>query len=282
MTIPPIAPCAWPWPPPGPSARPRPRTPRRPEAPPPRPATVGFAEARTGEIPAGAAELITPETQRAIEAGLGWLAKQQNADGSYGTGAVPRQRGRHQPRGPGDDGLRLQPRPRPLRRPDRQGLAVRDGQHQRLRVHQRAQRRHPRPDVRPRLRHAVPGRGLRDDPSARDPREAGEGRPPHHRHPERRGRLALPAGALRRRPFGHHLPDQRACGPRGTPASSSPRRPSTPASATSSSRQNPDGGFQLHALRRRQRTSRGRRRAWWRCTRRRCTTPRRSTPASPT
>jgi hypothetical protein len=46
----------------------------------------GFAEARTGEMPAGAAELITPETQRAIEAGLAWLAKGQNADGSYGQG----------------------------------------------------------------------------------------------------------------------------------------------------------------------------------------------------
>ena len=46
----------------------------------------GFAEARTGEMPAGAAELITPETQKAIEAGLAWLAKGQNADGSYGTG----------------------------------------------------------------------------------------------------------------------------------------------------------------------------------------------------
>lgn len=47
----------------------------------------GFAEARTGEIPVGAAELITPETQTAIDEGLKWLSKQQNADGSYGTGA---------------------------------------------------------------------------------------------------------------------------------------------------------------------------------------------------
>src|SRR3954467_1147159 len=47
----------------------------------------GFAEGRTGEIPAGAAELITGETQRAIESGLEWLSRQQNADGSYGTGA---------------------------------------------------------------------------------------------------------------------------------------------------------------------------------------------------
>ena len=53
----------------------------------PRPAKTGFADARTGEIPVGAAELITAETQRAIENGLAWLAKQQNADGSFGSGA---------------------------------------------------------------------------------------------------------------------------------------------------------------------------------------------------
>ena len=47
----------------------------------------GFAEARTGEVPVGAADQITPETQRAIEDGLKWLSKQQNTDGSYGTGA---------------------------------------------------------------------------------------------------------------------------------------------------------------------------------------------------
>ncbi len=50
-------------------------------------ARAGFAEARTGEMPLGAAELITPETQKTIESGLAWISKQQNADGSYGTGA---------------------------------------------------------------------------------------------------------------------------------------------------------------------------------------------------
>ena len=49
--------------------------------------TGSFAEGRTGEIPAGAAELITADTQRAIDQGLRWLSTQQNADGSYGTGA---------------------------------------------------------------------------------------------------------------------------------------------------------------------------------------------------
>ncbi len=52
-----------------------------------KPEKTGFAEARTGDIPEGAAELITTETQKSIEAGLAWLSKQQNADGSYGSGA---------------------------------------------------------------------------------------------------------------------------------------------------------------------------------------------------
>ena len=36
----------------------------------------------------------------------------------------------------------------------------------------------------------------------------------------------------RRRSLGDHLPDQRACGLRGTPGCTCPRRRSTPASAT--------------------------------------------------
>jgi prenyltransferase beta subunit len=47
----------------------------------------GFAEPRKGDVPEGAAEQVTPETDRAIESGLAWLGKQQNPDGSYGSGA---------------------------------------------------------------------------------------------------------------------------------------------------------------------------------------------------
>jgi hypothetical protein len=36
-------------------------------------------------VPDGAAELVTPEAERAIETGLAWLARQQNADGSFGS-----------------------------------------------------------------------------------------------------------------------------------------------------------------------------------------------------
>jgi prenyltransferase beta subunit len=46
----------------------------------------GFADTRQGDIPEGAAEMITPETDRVITSGLSWLAKQQNADGSFGNG----------------------------------------------------------------------------------------------------------------------------------------------------------------------------------------------------
>lgn len=52
----------------------------------PAPAEQGFVDGRKGEVPEGAAELVTPETDRAIESGSGWLAKQQNADGSFGSG----------------------------------------------------------------------------------------------------------------------------------------------------------------------------------------------------
>jgi hypothetical protein len=46
----------------------------------------GFGDARLGDVPEGAAEMITPQTDQAIQAGLAWLAKQQNADGSFGSG----------------------------------------------------------------------------------------------------------------------------------------------------------------------------------------------------
>jgi hypothetical protein len=47
----------------------------------------GFADIRRGDLPEGAAEMMTPETDRAIVSGLSWLAQQQNADGSFGQGA---------------------------------------------------------------------------------------------------------------------------------------------------------------------------------------------------
>lgn len=48
---------------------------------------VGFVEPRLGDVPEGASALVTPETDAAIQSGLAWLAKQQNEDGSFGSGA---------------------------------------------------------------------------------------------------------------------------------------------------------------------------------------------------
>jgi hypothetical protein len=46
----------------------------------------GFGDPRKGDVPTGAAEMITPEAERTIQLGLAWLARSQNADGSYGNG----------------------------------------------------------------------------------------------------------------------------------------------------------------------------------------------------
>ncbi|MDR3634402.1 MAG: terpene cyclase/mutase family protein [Isosphaeraceae bacterium] len=46
----------------------------------------GFADARRGDVPEGAAEMVTEQTDRGIKAGLGWLARAQNPDGSFGNG----------------------------------------------------------------------------------------------------------------------------------------------------------------------------------------------------
>jgi hypothetical protein len=48
---------------------------------------IGFGDARKGDVPEGAAEMLTPETDHAIERGLIYLKQQQNADGSFGQGA---------------------------------------------------------------------------------------------------------------------------------------------------------------------------------------------------
>src|SRR5436190_14241698 len=45
-----------------------------------------FGEGRRGDVPEGTLEMMTPETDQAIQKGLGWLARSQNADGSFGSG----------------------------------------------------------------------------------------------------------------------------------------------------------------------------------------------------
>jgi hypothetical protein len=45
-----------------------------------------FGESRRGDVPEGTLEMMTPETDKAIKLGLAWLARTQNADGSFGLG----------------------------------------------------------------------------------------------------------------------------------------------------------------------------------------------------
>ena len=187
--------------------------------------------------------MMTPETDKAIKTGLAWLARTQNADGSFGSGtyrgniAVTSLAGlafmaSGSSPGRGPYGAQI----------DKALVYVMDNTS-------------PsgfiavvgvvdaRADVFARLRHAVPGRSLRHDAPARDPREAPEGRPADHRHPEQRGGLAVPAGAARRRPLGDDLPDQRAAGGAERGAVSCPRRRSTACIRYVKQSQNPDGGF---------------------------------------
>src|SRR5271165_4673464 len=44
-----------------------------------------FGDARRGDVPEGTMEMLTPDTDKAIQSGLMWLAHSQNADGSFGT-----------------------------------------------------------------------------------------------------------------------------------------------------------------------------------------------------
>ena len=95
---------------------------------------------------------------------------------------LSRQHRRDQPGRAGVHVVGLEPGPRSVRAADRQGPGLRDGQHVALGLHRGRRRLDARADVFARVRHAVPGRSLRHDASARDPREASEGRPPDHRH----------------------------------------------------------------------------------------------------
>jgi len=47
---------------------------------------TGFGDPRRGDVPEGAADMITPDTERAINSGLAWLGRSQNSDGSFGNG----------------------------------------------------------------------------------------------------------------------------------------------------------------------------------------------------
>ncbi|MGO9915184.1 MAG: hypothetical protein ACLQIB_10790, partial [Isosphaeraceae bacterium] len=46
---------------------------------------TGFGESRRGDVPSGTLEMMTTETDQAIQSGLAWLARSQSADGSFGS-----------------------------------------------------------------------------------------------------------------------------------------------------------------------------------------------------
>ncbi len=166
------------------------RGPRRPIRPKP---VEGFGESRRGDVPEGTLEMMTPETDEAIKNGLAGWRGSQNSDGSYGNGAYRGNiavtslaglafmaSGSSPGRGPYgsqiDKALAYV-----MQNTSPSGfiavLAIVDA----------------RTDVFARVRHVVPGRSLRDDASAGDPRETAESRPPDHRQPEYRRGLAVSA-----------------------------------------------------------------------------------------
>ena len=67
-----------------PAQDPKPPPPRRPAS--PGPSAAGSPRAAPARSPRAPPSRSRPRPRQAIEAGLAWLAKQQNADGSFGTG----------------------------------------------------------------------------------------------------------------------------------------------------------------------------------------------------
>ena len=45
-----------------------------------------FKDGKRGDVPEGAAEMVTPAVERSVRTGLDWLVKQQAPDGSFGSG----------------------------------------------------------------------------------------------------------------------------------------------------------------------------------------------------
>ncbi len=74
----------------------------------------GFGGARRGDVPEGTLEMMTPETDEAIKNGLAWLARSQNADGSFGRGTYRGNIAVTSLAGLGLHVFRVEPRPRAL------------------------------------------------------------------------------------------------------------------------------------------------------------------------
>ncbi len=127
----------------------------------------GFGEARRGDVPEGTLEMMTPQTDEAIKNGLAWLARTQNADGSFGSGtyrgniAVTSLAGlafmaSGSSPGRGPYGSQI----------DKALVYVMDNTSP-VGLHRGGRRLDARADVFARVRHAVSGGSLRDDAPAR-------------------------------------------------------------------------------------------------------------------
>ena len=98
----------------------------------------GFGETRRGDVPEGTAEMMTPETDRAIQTGLAWLARSQNADGSFGSGTYRGNIAVTSLAGLAFMASGSSPGRGPYGGADRQGAGLRDGQHVAVGLHRGA------------------------------------------------------------------------------------------------------------------------------------------------
>ena len=173
------------------------------------------ASAFAAEQDDATAKLVTPAADRADRARAQMAGRSQHDDGSFGAGQFRWKRGRHGPGGHGHDGRRQHARPRAATAGRSTAASITSSANAQPSGFIAGRRREPRPHVRPRLRHHVPGRVLRHVAAGRAAREAGQGRQADRQHPEQGGRLAIPAVARGgRRHLGHRL---RGDGPAGRP-----------------------------------------------------------------
>ena len=156
--------------------------------------------------------MMTPETNKAIKNGLAWLARTQNADGSFGSGTYRGNIAVTSVAGLAFMASGSSPGRGPYGAQIDKALSVCDGEHVPLGFHLGGFRLDPWANVFARVRHVVSGRSVRDHSSAGDPREVAEGRPADHRQPEQRRGLAISTGEERCGYLGDNLPDQRVAG----------------------------------------------------------------------
>ena len=87
--------------------------------------------------------MMTPETDQAIKTGLAWLARNQNADGSFGSGTYRGNIAVTSLAGLAFMSSGSSPGRGPYRSADRQGAGLRDGQHLAVGLHRGARHRRP-------------------------------------------------------------------------------------------------------------------------------------------